>query len=70
MQGVVQAYDAATGEGVVLGEPDRAPVALRPGALQGSIFRNLRPGQRIVFEVVEEDGRRFAARVRVGSDGY
>ena len=70
MQGVVQAYDPATGEGMVLSEPDRAPIALRPGALQGSIFRNLRPGQRIVFEVVEEDGRRFAARVRVGSDGY
>jgi len=70
VQGVVQAYDPATGEGVVLGEPDRVPIALRPGALQGSIFRNLRPGQRIVFEVVEEGGRRFAAQVRVGSDGY
>lgn len=70
MQGVVQAYDPATGCGVVLAEPDRSPVALRPGALQGSIFRLLVPGQRIVFEVVEEDGERCATRVRVGSDGY
>ena len=70
MQGVVQAYDPATGHGVVLAEPDRTPIALLPGALQGSIFRNLHPGQRIVFEVVEEDGRPSAVRVRVGSDGY
>ena len=70
MQGVVQSYDPATGEGVVLAEPDRTAVALRRGALQGSIFRELHPGQRIVFEVVEEDGARFADRVRIGSDGY
>ncbi len=70
MQGVVQAYDPATGHGVVLAEPDRTPIPLRPGALQGSIFRDLRPGQRIVFEVVEEDGQPSAVRVRVGSDGY
>ena len=70
MQGVVQAYDPATGSGVVLAEPDRTPIALRPGALQGSIFRSLAPGQRIVFEVVDEDGQRYAEKVRVGSDGY
>ena len=70
MQGVVQDYDPATGAGVVLAEPDRAPIALRPGALRGSIFRDLHPGQRIVFDVVEEDGRRCAVDVRIGSDGY
>jgi cold shock CspA family protein len=70
VQGVVQSYDPATGEGVVLAEPDRTAVPLRRGALQGSIFRELHPGQRIVFEVVEQDGARFADRVRIGSDGY
>lgn len=70
MQGVVEAYDPVTGSGVVLGEPDRRPVHLRPGSLSGGLFRRLHPGQRIVFDVVEEEGRRFAARVRVGSEGY
>ena len=70
MQGVVQAYDPGTGRGVVLAEPDRSPIAIRPGALEGSIFRLLVPGQRIVFEVYEEDGERCAARVRVGVEGY
>ncbi|MBN2114318.1 MAG: cold-shock protein [Acidimicrobiia bacterium] len=70
MQGVVQAYDPSTGHGTVLAEPDRTPIALRPGALHGSIFRELRPGQRIIFDVVEEDGAAYAVRVRIGADGY
>jgi len=70
VQGVVQAYDPATGHGVVLGEPDRTPVSLRPGSLEGSIFRSLHPGQRIVFEVEECEGHPCARRVRIGSDGY
>jgi len=70
VQGVVQAYDPSTGRGVVLAEPDRALIELRPGSLQGSIFRELRPGQRILFDVVEEDGVACAARVRIGADGY
>jgi cold shock CspA family protein len=70
VQGVVEEYDPATGQGVVISEPDRTPVYLRPGSLQGSIFRTLRRGQRIVFQVAEEDGRPYAEAVRVGSDGY
>jgi cold shock CspA family protein len=70
VQGVVEEYDPATGQGVVISEPDRTPVYLRPGSLQDSIFRTLRRGQRIVFQVAEEDGRPYAEAVRVGSDGY
>lgn len=70
MQGVVQAYDPTTRTGVALGEPDRVPIHLRPGSLGDGIFRELHPGQRIIFEIEEEEGRRYAARVRIGSDGY
>jgi hypothetical protein len=30
----------------------------------------LRQGQRIVFDLVEEDDRAYASRVRIGSDGH
>ena len=70
VQGVVKIYDPATGAGVVVRDDDRSEVLLRPGSLQGSIFRTLRQGQRIVFDVSEEDGRSFATTVRMGSDGY
>jgi cold shock CspA family protein len=66
---VVQAYDPATGHGVVLAAPDRTPVALRPGSLRGSIFRSLSPGQRILFDVVEGDDGPLAVQVRIGSEG-
>ena len=70
MQGVVKIYDPVTGAGVVVRDDDRSEVFLRPGALQGSIFRSLRQGQRIVFDIVDDDGRPFARSIRIGSDGY
>lgn len=69
MQGVVKVYDPATGVGVILLN-DRSEVQLRPGSLEGSMFRFLRQGQRILFEVDEEHGERFARDLRFGSDGY
>ena len=69
MQGVVKVYDPATGVGVILLN-DRSEVSLRPGSLEGSMFRFLRQGQRIIFEIDEEDGDRFARDLRFGSDGY
>ena len=69
MQGVVKVYDPATGFGVVLLE-DRSEVHLRPGSLEGSMFRTLRQGQRIMFEVDEDEGQRYARDLRFGSDGY
>ncbi len=57
MQGVVKVYDPITGVGSILLD-DRTEVQLRPGSLEGSMFRMLRQGQRILFEVDEEDGER------------
>ena len=57
MQGVVKVYDPITGAGLILLD-DRTEVQLRPGSLEGSMFRMLRQGQRILFEVDEEDGER------------
>ena len=69
MQGVVKVYDPVTGVGVILLD-DRSEVQLRPGSLDGSMFRMLRQGQRILFEIDEEDGERYARDLRFGSDGY
>lgn len=70
MQGVVKVYDPVTGIGVVVADVDQSEITLAPGSLTGSIFRTLRQGQRIVFDVSDEDGRRVARRIRIGSDGY
>lgn len=70
LQGVVQTYDPATGVGVIVRDDDRSEVYLRPGSLAGSIFRTLRQGQRIIFDVTEDDGAVYASAIRVGQDRY
>ena len=65
MQGVVKSYDPGTGDGVVVRDTDRSQFDLAPDALAGSIFRMLRQGQRVVFDL-DADGR--ATRLRLGSE--
>lgn len=69
-QGVVKMYDPVTGVGIVVRDADRTEVFLRPGSLQGSVFRTLRQGQRIIFDAVDEDDRSYVSAIRLGQDGY
>ena len=70
MQGVVKVFDSETGVGVIVRDDDRSEVFLLPGSLAGSMFRMLRQGQRIVFDLEEVDGRPVATNLRFGSDGF
>ena len=70
LQGVVKTYDPETGIGVIIRDDDREAVLLRPGSLEGSIFRFLRQGQRVVFETDRDGHRQIAHTVRMGQDGY
>lgn len=65
MQGVIKAYDPSSGDGVVLCDTNLSEFELSPSALEGSIFRMLRQGQRVVFDV---DGEGRATRLRLGSE--
>lgn len=65
MQGVIRSYDPASGDGIVLCDTDLCDYDLAPGALDGSILRMLRQGQRIVFDL---DGAGRATKVRLGSE--
>ena len=65
MQGTVKMFDPATREGIVVRDTDRAEIVLAANALQGSIFRMLRQGQRVVFDLDSDDR---ATHVRAGSE--
>jgi cold shock CspA family protein len=65
MQGVIKAYDPSSGFGVVMCDSDLADYDLAPGAIEGSVFRMLRQGQRVVFDL-DESGR--ATSLRLGSE--
>jgi CspA family cold shock protein len=58
-------FDPQTGEGVLVSDTDRTEYVLAQGALEGSLFRMLRQGQRVNFDV-DADGR--AVRIRMGSE--
>ena len=68
-QGVVKVYDPETGFGVIVSDADQSEILLRPGSLSGSLFRTLRQGQRINFDIDEEGSKSYASSVRIGSDG-
>lgn len=65
MQGVIKSYDPSTGDGTLLRDTDLAELELAGDALNGSIFRMLRQGQRVVFDL-DGDGR--ATALRLGSE--
>ena len=48
MQGVIKSYDPKSHMGVVVDDVNRAEHELANTALDGSIFRMLRQGQRVV----------------------
>jgi CspA family cold shock protein len=67
MQGIVKAYDPGSGDGVVVSDTDLSEYNLAPNALDGSIFRMLRQGQRVVFDL-DTEGRATALRLGSESD--
>jgi cold shock CspA family protein len=65
VQGVIKAYDPTSRDGIVMLDTDLSEVDLAPNALDGSVFRMLRQGQRVVFDL-DDEGR--ATRLRLGSE--
>ncbi len=66
LQGVVKSYDPVTRDGLIVTDTaDMSEYELAPTALDGSVFRMLRPGQRVVFDL---DGQSKATALRLGSE--
>ena len=65
MQGVVKSYDLGSGDGLIVRDSDLVEFEIADGALEGSIFRMLRQGQRVVFEL---DGDNNATGLKLGSE--
>ena len=65
MQGVIKSYDPGTGDGVVVRDTDMSEYDLAGDALTGSVFRMLRQGQRVCFDL-DDSGR--ATQLSLGSE--
>lgn len=65
MQGVIKSYDPATKDGIVVTDVGLDEFDLAPDALDGSLFRMLRQGQRVCFDL-DTTGR--ATALSLGSE--
>ena len=69
-QGVVKSYDPNSGTGIVLLDTDKTEVYIQQGSLKGSIFRTLRQGQRINFEIEKIEDNQIIKNVKIGQGDY
>jgi len=65
VQGVIKSYDPSNGDGIVVRDTDLSEYDLAPGCLDGSVFRMLRQGQRVRFEL---DDHGLATSLSLGSE--
>ena len=73
MQGVIKSYDPSTRDGVVMSERDFTEYDLALNAIEGSVFRMLRQGQRVVFDLTDEGqatGLRLGSEVDMGTPDF
>lgn len=65
VQGVIKAFDPSSGDGVVIRDTDLSEYNIASDALEGSIFRMLRQGQRVLFSL---NAAGLATKIRFGSE--
>ncbi|CAN5716173.1 hypothetical protein BH24ACT26_BH24ACT26_21110 [soil metagenome] len=65
-QATVKAYDALTRTGSLVGDDGTTEFPIEPEAMDGSMFRFLRPGQRVTFDLLEDGGMPKVRNLRIG----
>ena len=65
MQGVIKSYDPASSDGIIVRDTDMSEYDSAPNSLEGTVFRMLRQGQRVCFDL-DTEGR--ATNLNLGSE--
>jgi cold shock CspA family protein len=65
-QATVKSYDSLTRAGTLVADDGVTEYAIDGEAMEGSMFRFLRPGQRVTFDCVEVDGATKVSDLRIG----
>ena len=65
-QATVKTYDSVTRTGTLVSDDGAETFEVDGAALDSGMFRFLRPGQRVTFDFVEEEGRRTIRNLRIG----
>ena len=65
-QATVKSYDSLTKTGVLVSDDQKTTYDIGPEVIDGSMFRFLRPGQRVTFDQVERGGATHIENLRIG----
>ena len=65
-QATVKTYDSITRTGVLVTDDGQTEFTVDAQAMDSGMFRFLRPGQRVTFDVVHEGGEPQLRNLRIG----
>ncbi len=65
-QATVKSYDSVTKTGILVSDDGTTEYRVEPEAIESGMFRFLRPGQRVTFEVDEVGGETRISNLRIG----
>ncbi len=65
-QATVKSYDALTRSGVLVADDGVTEYPIDAVAMDSGMFRFLRPGQRVTFDLLEDGGRARPRNLRIG----
>jgi cold shock CspA family protein len=65
-QATVKTYDSITRTGTLISDDGHTEYPVDGESLDTGMFRFLRPGQRVTFDVVEEGGEKKLRNLRIG----
>jgi cold shock CspA family protein len=65
-QATVKTYDSVTRTGTLVSDDGSQTYQVDGAALDSGMFRFLRPGQRVTFDLVEEEGQTSLRNLRIG----
>ena len=65
-QATVKTYDSLTRSGTLVSDDGSKEFEIDGSAMDSGMFRFLRPGQRVTFDLVETEGRTAIRNLRIG----
>ena len=65
-QATVKAYDSVTRTGRLVSDDGKVEYVVDAEAMDSGMFRFLRPGQRVTFDLVDDHGEQKPRNLRIG----
>jgi cold shock CspA family protein len=65
-QATVKSYDSITRTGVLVADDGATEYPIDPEAIDQGMFRFLRPGQRVTFDLTGDEGAQKVRNLRIG----